>query len=609
VSGATSASYVIPNAQLGQEGDYDVIVTGCSPVVSNIGIFQISSPPAFTQPPTDTAVCSGTPAALRCTATGSILTYQWKKNGTNIAGATNPVLNFPAVTASDTGTYTVTVTGKCSPSQTSNPVHLQFTTAPTVTVQPRDTLECIGQTAIFSVEATGSGLTYQWRKNGKNIENAFGNNYVINGVTAQDAANYDAVITNSCNLTSASKAAILKIRDAVAITSQPRDTAVQTNLTATFSVTGTGDGVRYQWMKNNVIRPADTLGTITIKNVKLADSGSYKCIVKNVCGQVESTPARLTVSAPPAGAALALSVSTVDFSCTKVKSTHDTTVANVVFNGGGQPLNVTGVTITGTHAADFSIISGGGAFTLAPNEKRAIALRFTPGSQESKSASLEFASNSTTASPKLGLMGKGCLGKIQNTVVFSMDSVLLSAKRDSVLKICNTGDYPLVITSGMITGTNASNFSVNTSLLAGKTIQPNDCLNAPISFTPTSEGKLMAELELLIDGETLKLPLEGIGYKPVGVDENSADVTQVNVYPNPSNGSVVFVGVVSTPMPVQMRIFDALGNQILQEMKIMTSAGEFQFLVNGNTELSSGNFSAVFTVGTNQTRIPFVIIH
>jgi hypothetical protein len=611
VTGATSASYVIANAQMGQEGDYDVVVTGCSPVVSNIGIFQISSPPAFSQPPTDTSVCSGSAATLRCTATGSILTYQWKKNGTPINGATSPVLNFAAVTAADTGSYTVTVSGKCPPAQTSNPVHLQFTTAPTVTVQPRDTLECIGQTAIFSVEATGSGLTYQWRKNGKNIENAFGNNYVINGVTAQDIGNYDVVITNSCNLTSSSKAAALRIRDAVGITSQPRDTAVQTNLTATFSVTGIGDGIRYQWLKNNVARTADTLPILTIKNVKLADSGVYKCIVKNVCGQVESTPARLTVSAPPAGAALALSVSTVDFSCTKVKSSQDTTVANVVFNGGGQPLNVTGVTITGSNAADFSIVSGGGAFTLAPNEKRSIALKFTPGTQEDKSASLEFASNSTTASPKLGLMGKGCLGKIDNTIIFSMDSVLVSTKRDSTLKICNTGDYPIQISSGVIIGGNAANYTINSALLTNASIKPGACLEVPISFAPTTEGKMTASLELTIDGEKIALPLEGIGYIPVGVDENQTSVSTILAYPNPSNGPILFIGSAAEPMPIQMSVFDMQGKRVHRETKVVTSPGEFRMAWDGQLPdgaSSSGQYSAVFTFGTQQVKVPFVLI-
>ncbi|MBK9247627.1 MAG: immunoglobulin domain-containing protein [Ignavibacteria bacterium] len=608
VTGATSANYVIPNAQMGQEGDYDVIVTGCSPVTSNIGIFQISSPPAFTLPPADTAVCKGTTATLHCNATGSILTYQWKKNGTNITGATSPVLNFPAVTVADTGDYTITVSGKCTPSQTSNPAHLRFITAPTVTVQPRDTLECIGQTAIFTVEATGSGLTYQWRKNGKNIENAFGNNYVINGVTAADASNYDVVITNSCDLVSTSKAAVLKIRDAVAITSQPRDTSVQTNLTATFSVSGSGEGISYQWMKNGTLRNADTLPTITIKNVKLSDSGSYKCIIKNACGQVESNIAKLTVSAPPAGAALAVSVSTVDFTCTKVKTTRDSTLTNVVFNGGGQPLNVTNVAITGNDAGEFSIVTGGGTFTLAPNEKRTLQLRFNPQTQSAKSASLEFTSNSTTTSPKLLLSGKGCLGKIENTVVFSMDSVLVSSKHDSVLKVCNTGDYPIIITSGVISGTNAVNYTINSSLLSNATIKPNDCLNVPISFTPTQEGKHIAELNLLIDGETIKMPLEGIGYLPVGIEENPANLTSVNVYPNPATGRVVFSGVASSTLPVHLRIFDALGNQIHQETNTVSTTGEFQIALNAHSELSAGNYSAVFTIGTNQIRTPFVIV-
>lgn len=613
ITGATNPTYPITNAQIGQEGDYDVVVTGCTPVTSNIGIFQISSPPSITQPPVDTTVCAGSTAILHCTATGSLLTYQWKKNGTTITGATSPVLTIAAVTAADTGNYTVTVTGKCSPPQTSNAASLRFTTPAAIIVQPRDTLECLGQTATFSVDVAGKGHSYQWRKNGKNIENAQGTSYVINGVTAADAASYDVVVTNSCNLISTSRAAVLKIRESAAITSQPRDTAVQTNLSASFSVTATGEELKYQWMKNNTVRPGDTSSILIIKNIKLADSGVYKCIVKNPCGQLESTPAKLTVSAPPAGAALALGVSAVDFSCVKVKSSLDTTLANVVINGGGQPLNVTGVTLSGADAADFSIVSGGGAFTLAPNEKRTLVLKFTPGSQAVKSATLEFASNSTTASPKMMLGGKGCLGKIENSIIFSMDSVLVASKRDSVLKICNTGDYPVLISSGTLVGVHASDFTVNTALLTNATIKPGGgCLQVPISFAPKSEGKLTASLELTIDGEKVALPLEGIGYIPVGVDEDQTAVSSIVAYPNPSTGAMVFVGSVAAPMPVHMRIIDIQGAVLHHETAVMTSAGELRIGWNGMLSdggvAPAGAYSAVFSFGTHQVRVPFTIL-
>lgn len=612
IQGATSTSYTISNAQMSDQGNYDVVITGCAPTTSNPAGFLISQPPNVTQQPNDTLVCPGSSATFSCRATGAVLTYQWKKNGNPISGATGISYTLPTVSASDTGNYSVTITGKCSPPQTSNQAYLRFTTAPTFAKNPRDTTVCTGSSAQFNAEATGKGLTYQWRKDGKKIDNATGVQLVLAAVTAAEIGNYDVVVTNSCGQTTTSSAAQLKTRESVAITSQPRDTSVQANLTVTFSVSATGTGARYQWLKNGSQRPADTLPTLTLSNVKLADSGRYSCIVKNLCGQVESAVAKLTVTAPPAGAALALSESTADFGCTKVKSTQEKTLTNIVFNGGGQPLNVTDVTLKGTDSQDFAIVSGGGAFTLAPNEKRTITLKFTPSSKAAKSATLEFTSNSTVASPKLNVIGKGCLGEIENIGVFEMDSMEVGkSSTEKKLRICNTGDYLLRVLKGKIEGDNKADFMFHTPFPESFDLPPGSCLELPMTFTPVAMGKRTIEIVMITDdGDTVKIPIQGIGTQIVGVEEYSAIPSMVNVYPNPSTSAVNFSGSAPAAMPVNMRIFDLAGNQIAHETRVATGSGEFQFVWNSSEtgSMPSGNYIAVFSYGTSQTRIPFVIV-
>jgi hypothetical protein len=612
IQGATSTSYTITNAQMSDQGNYDVVITGCAPTTSNSAGFLISQPPNVTQQPNDTLVCPGSSATFSCRATGAVLTYQWKKNGNPISGATGISYTLPTVSASDTGNYSVTITGKCSPPQTSNQAYLRFTTAPTFAKNPRDTTVCTGSSAQFNAEATGNGLTYQWRKDGKKIDNATGVQLVLAAVTAAEIGNYDVVVTNSCGQTTTSSAAQLKTRESVAITSQPRDTSVQANLTVTFSVSATGTGARYQWLKNGAQRPADTLPTLTLSNVKLADSGRYSCIVKNLCGQVESTVAKLTVTAPPAGAALALSESTADFGCTKVKSSQSQTLTNIIFNGGGQPLNVTDVALKGADSQDFTIVNGGGTFTLAPNEKRTITLQFTPSTKAIKSATLEFTSNSTVASPKLTLMGKGCLGKIEYQGVLEMDSMEVGKSSiEKKLRICNTGDYLLRVLKGKIEGDNKADFMFKTPFPESFDLPPDGCLILPITFTPVGMGKRTIEIVLTTDdGDTVKFPIQGTGTQIVGVEEYAAIPSMVKVYPNPSTGAVYFAGSASAAMPVSMRIFDLAGNQIAHETRVATVGGEFQFVWNSSEtgSMPSGNYIAVFSYGTSRTRIPFVIV-
>ena len=68
--------------------------------------------PVITEAPTPRTVVSvGQPLTLSVTATGdTALTYQWKKNGWPIAGATTATYSNPAVTSQDGGCYTVIVT-------------------------------------------------------------------------------------------------------------------------------------------------------------------------------------------------------------------------------------------------------------------------------------------------------------------------------------------------------------------------------------------------------------------------------------------------------------------------------------------------------------------
>jgi beta-galactosidase len=72
----------------------------------------VNLPPTITTQPANTTVTAGKTAKFMVTATGTApLTYQWKKNGANIAGATKASYTTPATTKADNGSlFAVTVT-------------------------------------------------------------------------------------------------------------------------------------------------------------------------------------------------------------------------------------------------------------------------------------------------------------------------------------------------------------------------------------------------------------------------------------------------------------------------------------------------------------------
>ena len=70
-----------------------------------------SGPPAFASQPSSQTLLAGSFTTLVAQTTGATpQTFQWRKNGQPIAGATRSTLTFAPVTATDDATYTVTVT-------------------------------------------------------------------------------------------------------------------------------------------------------------------------------------------------------------------------------------------------------------------------------------------------------------------------------------------------------------------------------------------------------------------------------------------------------------------------------------------------------------------
>jgi hypothetical protein len=252
--------------------------------------------------PSDAAVVVGATATFAVQANGSKVTYQWRKNGTNIAGATSASYTTPATTAADNGAkYSVVVT-RGSKTVTSRDATLTVNIPPAITAQPASVTVAAGATATFSVTATGSAtLAYQWRRNGTNIAGATSASYTTPATTpADDGAQFSVVVSNGFgSVTSAN--ATLTVTAAPTITTQPANASVNAGQTATFSVVATGSGtLAYQWRKNGTDITGATSSSYTTPATITADNGAqFTVVVSNAFGSVTSTAATLTVAAPP----------------------------------------------------------------------------------------------------------------------------------------------------------------------------------------------------------------------------------------------------------------------------------------------------------------------
>ncbi len=283
-----------------------------APIMGADEVFAVCVAPAITTQPAAVSGCEGSTATMTVVATGTGLSYQWRKGTTDIAGATSATLTINNLTAADAGAdYNVVITNACG-TVTSADAAITVNAAPAITTQPAAQTACVGGSASFTVAATGTGLTYQWRRNGTDITGETGATLTINPVTAGNAGSYTVVVTGGgCSVTS--NAVNLTVNAATTITTQP--TAVTTCLqqNATFTVVAAGAApLSYQWRKDGADIAGATSASYTVSNVTSASAGSYTVVVTGACGNVTSNPATLTVSGP------CTSIPTVDADITKV---------------------------------------------------------------------------------------------------------------------------------------------------------------------------------------------------------------------------------------------------------------------------------------------------
>ncbi len=305
ISGQTSSSYTIVAVAPADAGSFTVDVTNTiSTTTSAAAALTVTVPPAITTQPASQTVLAPATATFTVVATATPSpTYQWKRNGTNITGATAASYTTPATSLADQGaSFTVVVTNSAG-TVTSSAALLTVNQAPAITLDPVSQTIVSGSPVTFSVTATGfPAPTYQWKKNGTAISGQTSSSYTIAAVAPADAGSFTVDVTNAIS-TATSAAAVLTVTVPPAITTQPANQTVTAPATATFTVVATGTPApTYQWQKNLAPIPGATSASYTTPATSLADNqASYTVVVSNGVGSpLTSSAAILTVQVAPA---------------------------------------------------------------------------------------------------------------------------------------------------------------------------------------------------------------------------------------------------------------------------------------------------------------------
>lgn len=218
IVGATSPALRLPSATAADAGAYKLTATNSlGSATTSAATLTVNAPLTITTQPRDTSASEGNSASFTVAATApGALTYQWRRNGVNLAGATGATLTVSPVTAASYGTYSVLVAtiGGSLESATAQLLSTSIpVTVPTITQQPRGVTINAGATLILSVAATGvPAPTYQWSANGAILPGATSSTLVLTNAQAADSGAYTVTVSTLIGRVT-SEAAVVSVGD------------------------------------------------------------------------------------------------------------------------------------------------------------------------------------------------------------------------------------------------------------------------------------------------------------------------------------------------------------------------------------------------------------
>jgi uncharacterized delta-60 repeat protein len=199
ISGATTATLILNNVLGADRGEYSVVVQNFSGSVTSTPAVLTVPDPLITSQPVGRTNDAGNTVTFAVQATGTLpLSYQWY-NGTtalvddgNISESTTKTLRIVSPLGGDSGEYSVVVSNSAgvATSETAALVVVE----PVVILQPIGKLVQEGQNVTMNVNAVGTALTYQWRKNQNDLPGASEASLTLTNVQASDFGNYDVII-------------------------------------------------------------------------------------------------------------------------------------------------------------------------------------------------------------------------------------------------------------------------------------------------------------------------------------------------------------------------------------------------------------------------------
>lgn len=309
--GGGSASVAVAPAEYGRIVDF----VGYSSGAWILRDANADAAPLISVQPVGGLRAAGSWHTFRVTATGSgTLSYQWRRDGVAIAGATQSAFTLNAVQLTDAGRYDVVVTNYAGRA-ISAPATLDVASPPVLNAVAGSRRVVDPGTAVtltFTVESVAGPVTLQWKKNNRPLPGATTATLSLSSFAADDAGAYTLEATDRRGIVSRSTIFALPAA-ATVVRTWGANTAGQTtlpavDLTRALAVAANGDasyalcadGTVAAWGQMSAYDNPRVRVPSGLANVVAIAAGANSALALRADGSVTAWSATATLSVPPA---------------------------------------------------------------------------------------------------------------------------------------------------------------------------------------------------------------------------------------------------------------------------------------------------------------------
>ncbi|HEY1757394.1 MAG TPA: choice-of-anchor D domain-containing protein, partial [Bryobacteraceae bacterium] len=257
-----------------------------------------------------------------------------------------------------------------------------------------------------------------------------------------------------------------------------------------------------------------------------------------------------------AGASLTAMPPSLTFASQTV-NTASTAQSVTITNNGPGAASISGVSITGTNASDFSQTNNCplSPATLALNGACTINVTFTPQAAGMRSAAISISGGSPLS---VSLSGTGTA--VASTVTLSPTSISFpnqtvnTTSGAQAITLTNSGPSPLTISSIAVTGTNSGDFAeTNNCPVSPATVAVNGVCTINVTFTPLAASLFSAAITVTDNGSgsPQSASLSGTGTAvPSTVTLSPTSISFPNQTVNTTSGAQAITLTNSGPSPL-----------------------------------------------------------